>query len=117
MDDVLVAYFAASNERDPDERRRLLEQSLTSDAELLDLTGCWRGPDGLNQRIANYHAAAPGTRVLPASGIDSHNNVCRYTWKITDRDGLDIMDGLDVATRAGDGRLQRILMFHGPIPP
>jgi hypothetical protein len=26
------------------------------------------------------------------------------------------MDGLDITERDADGRLQRILMFHGPIP-
>jgi hypothetical protein len=27
------------------------------------------------------------------------------------------MEGLDVAERDPDGRLQRIVMFHGPLPP
>jgi len=26
------------------------------------------------------------------------------------------MEGLDVAERDGDGRLRRIVMFHGPLP-
>jgi hypothetical protein len=26
------------------------------------------------------------------------------------------MEGLDVGERADDGRLKRILMFHGPLP-
>ncbi len=27
------------------------------------------------------------------------------------------MEGIDVAERVDDGRLRRILMFHGPLPP
>jgi hypothetical protein len=41
----------------------------------------------------------------------------RYAWKIVDPEGNDFMGGLDVAERADDGRLKRILMFHGPLQP
>jgi predicted TIM-barrel enzyme len=30
---------------------------------------------------------APGTKVVPGSGVDAHNNVERYAWKIVDRAG------------------------------
>jgi hypothetical protein len=68
------------------------------------------------ERIAGYHASAPGTRVLPASGVESHNNVERYLWKIVDASGEQVMEGLDVAERDGQGRLRRIVMFHGAVP-
>jgi hypothetical protein len=41
----------------------------------------------------------------------------RNAWKIVDRQGHDVMKGIDVAERLDDGRLKRILMFHGPLPP
>jgi hypothetical protein len=116
MDDALASYFAAWNELDPGRRRRLLERSVTDDAQLIDPTGCWQGVDGLVERIGRYQSAAPGTKVVPASGVDAHNDVARYAWKIIDIQGRDVIDGLDVAERVGDGRLQRILMFHGPLP-
>ena len=66
------------------------------------------------------HRALPlertGTRVLPASGTDAHNNVERYAWKIVDAKGSEVMEGLDVAERDDSGRLRRILMFHGRLP-
>src|SRR5438034_8637432 len=46
----------------------------------------------------------------------SHNDLVRYAWKIINREGQDFMEGLDAAERADDGRLKRILMFHGPLP-
>jgi hypothetical protein len=116
VDDALAAYFAAWNEPDAGERRRLLERSVTDDAQLLDPTGSWQGIDGLVERIGRYHSAAPGTRVVPASGVDSHSGVARYAWSIVDPRGARIMEGLDVAERIEDGRLRRILMFHGPLP-
>ena len=117
MDQLLVAYFAAWNETDPGERTRLLERSLGDDAELVDPLGRWRGAAGISERIAQYHASAPGTKVVPGSGVDSHNNVERYAWKIVDPAGKKVMEGLDVTERDRAGRLRRITMFHGPLPP
>jgi hypothetical protein len=116
VDDALANYFAAWNEPDARKRRRLLERSVTDDAELLDPTGCWQGIEGFVERIGRYHSDAPGTSVVPASGVDAHNDVARYAWSIVDENGAHIMEGLDVAERIEDGRLRRILMFHGPLP-
>ena len=44
-------------------------------------------------------------------------HVVRYAWKIVDQDGNEVMEGIDVAERSDDGRLRRILMFHGPLRP
>lgn len=64
MDERITEYFAAWNETDADERRSLLQRSISDDAELIDPTGRWRGINGVSERIANYHAAAPGTAVV-----------------------------------------------------
>ena len=116
MDAVLADYFAAWNEAEASARERLLGRSLTHDAELADPQGRWRGVDGVSERIARYHSSAPGTRVVPASGTDAHNNVERYAWKIVAAKGSEVMEGLDVAERDDSGRLRRILMFHGRLP-
>ena len=116
MDATLADYFAAWNEVDGDERARLLQRSLSDDAELVDPLGRWRGVEGMSDRIARYHATAPGTTVVPASAVDAHNDVERYAWKIVDSAGNEVMEGVDVAERDPDGRLRRILMFHGSLP-
>lgn len=117
VDDVIDAYFRAWNEPDSDRRRALLERSVMPDAELVDPTGRWRGIEGLSERIANYLSSAPGTRVVPSSGIDAHHDLARYSWLVVDDGGRELIEGLDVAQRAGDGRLVRVSMFHGPLPP
>lgn len=116
MDEVLAIYFAAWNEADVEERRQLLRRCVERDVELVDPTGRWQGVDGLVERIERYRSAAPGTTVVPASGVDAHNDVERYAWSIVDPNGRSVIDGLDVAERTPAGRLQRILMFHGPLP-
>jgi hypothetical protein len=62
--------------------------SLSGDAELIDPTGRWQGIAGLSDRIGNYHSSAPGTTVVPASGVDVHNGIERYAWKIVDPSGI-----------------------------
>jgi len=117
VDDVIDAYFEAWNEPDYARRCALLERSLTADAELVDPTGRWRGVEGVSERIGNYLSSAPGTRVVPSSGVDAHHDLVRYAWSVVDGDGREVIEGLDVAERARDGRLMRISMFHGPLPP
>jgi hypothetical protein len=41
-------------------------------------------------------------------GVDAHNDVVRYAWKIVDPQGRDVLEGLDVAKRVDEGGLQRI---------
>jgi uncharacterized membrane protein len=117
VDRVLVDYFGAWNETNASVRTELLERAIAGDAELIDPTGRWRGIAGVSERIANYHAAAPGTSVVAASGVDVHNGIERYAWKIVDAAGTELMEGLDIAERDPAGRLRRIVMFHGPLPP
>jgi hypothetical protein len=114
---VIDNYFAAWNEGDPMRRREMLERAITPEAELVDPTGRWRGIDGVSERIGNYLSSAPGTRVVPASGLDAHHDVVRYAWSVMDGEGREIIGGIDIADRAEDGRLTRIAMFHGPLPP
>ena len=82
-----MAYFAACNEPDSERRRQLLERSVADDAELVDPAGRWQGIDGFVERIGRYQTAAPGTKVVPASGMDAHNDVVRYAWTIVDSGG------------------------------
>jgi SnoaL-like domain len=116
VDDLIVAYFDAWNEVDAERRRALLERSLTPDVELLDLAGRWRGIEAVSERIGNYLSSLPGSRILPSSGVDAHHDVIRYAWSLVDGDGRELIEGLDVAERADDGRLGRITTFHGPLP-
>ena len=116
MDTVLADYFAAWNETDAGERERLLRRSVSDGAELVDPLGRWQGVAGIADRIAAYHESAPATKVVPGSGVDAHNDVERYAWRIVDPQGNELMDGLDVTTRDSAGHLHRITMFHGPLP-
>jgi len=110
------AYFGAWNETDGANRHVLLERCLTSDVELIDENGRFLGYDGLDSLIARFHERFPGRRVVRSSGIDEFAGMARYSWDIVDSDDNTTMVGLDVVEHGDDGRLQRIIMFHRPLP-
>jgi hypothetical protein len=55
--DRIEVYFEAWNETDAARRRALLERCASTDAELVDPTGHFRGLDGLRDRIGAFHQA------------------------------------------------------------
>jgi len=110
-------YFAAWNEPLSEPRRSLLERSVSEDVELIHPTwGRSQGIDALMERIEGYMSALPDSTVVLSSGLDSHNGVIRYGWEIVDPHGQRVMEGLDVVELAEDGRLRRVILFHGPLP-
>jgi hypothetical protein len=63
--------------------------------------------------IEKYRSALPHTAIVLTSGLDSHNDLVRYGWDIVDQDGQRVMDSIDVVELDSEGRLKRILLFHG----
>ena len=93
-------------------RAKLLEQSLTPDAELVDPTGGRiRGRDAIGRRIGDFGERFPGARVAISGDVDEHNGFARYAWTISDAEGKALREGIDVVERADDGRLRRVVMF------
>lgn len=115
---VLFAYDEAWNAPDSQTRDRLLEQSLIPNAELIDPAGGrFIGIDAIAERIAGFGDRFPGARVTITSGVDEHHGFARYAWTITDRDGREIVSGLDIVERGAAGLIKRVIMFFGQLPP
>jgi hypothetical protein len=66
--------------------------------------------------MAKFHQAVPGGRIVKTSGFDEFDGITRYAWDVVDADGNTKSGGLDVVEQGADGRLQRIVMLHGPLP-
>ena len=116
MAGAIDTYVEAWNATDDAERRALIERCLTDDVELIDENGRESGRDGLGARMAKFHQAVRGGRIVRTSGFDEFEGITRYSWDVVDGDGKTASGGLDVVEVGGDGRLQRIIMFHGPLP-
>ena len=97
------------------EQRRLLESSLTEDAELVQPNGRSVGRDAILQRIAGLGQRWPGAHVEITSGTDEHHGFVRYSWELRSAQSV-VLDGFDVAELAADGRLRRVVQFFGPMP-
>ena len=117
MDSVIEAYDQAWNATNLDERRRLLEAALTEDCELVEPRGRFAGRDAVLDRITGFADRFPGARVDLTTAVDEHNGFARYGWRIVDRDGKELLEGIDVVERSPDGRLRKVLMFFGPLDP
>lgn len=117
MDAVIEHYDRAWNAADADERRALLEAALTEDCELVEPRGRFAGREAILERISGFVDRFPGARVNITTNVDGHNGFARYGWVIVDRDGAQILDGIDVVERAPDGRLRQVVMFFGALAP
>lgn len=116
--ELISAYDRAWSEADPAERRRLLEAVWVEDGELIDPQGGRiQGRDAIIQRITDFSGRFPGARVEVTSGLDEHHGFVRYGWTITNAQGAPILNGIDVCELSPDGRLRRVIMFFGPLPP
>jgi hypothetical protein len=51
-----------------------------------------------------------------ASGVDSNGAALRWAWVMRNGDEV-VLEGIDFAELAPDGRIQRIAGFFGPFPP
>jgi hypothetical protein len=115
VDSVIEKYDQAWNASEVDQRRRLLDAALTDDCEMVEPRGRFVGRDAILERITGFADRFPGATVEITTNVDEHNGFARYGWKITDREGEPLLEGIDVIERAADGRLGRVVMFFGDL--
>ncbi len=114
--EMIEAYHVAWNERDAQERRRLLRHCWSEEAAMVTPgTGVVAGVEAVNDTIGSLHQHWPGDRAI-TSGVDEHHGLLRYSWQIVDDDGAQLVDGVAFGELASDGRLQRIVDFYDSIP-
>jgi SnoaL-like protein len=114
--DTVAAYAAAWNEPDVQARRALLERSWAADGVYCDPTARVEGREALVGHIGGFHAQRPGHRIEMASGVDEHDGLLRFAWRMVGPDGSGVLEGMDFGELAGDGRLKLIVGFFGPFP-
>lgn len=111
LEEVIDAYHAAWTQPDRDERRRLLELSLTDDAELVQPTRRVFGRDGIGELISDFPARWPEAAIRQSSLGDEHHGFVCMVWRIQGVDGSTLQAGHDLGELAADGRLRRVVQF------
>jgi hypothetical protein len=116
---AVAALDTAWRTADPSERQRLLERALAPGAELVgpEPMGRHVGVAAIAALIGGFATRWPGAQVVVTTGVDVHHGWARYGWTIRSEHGELLLEGIDVAQVAPDGRLARIVMFYGAPPP
>jgi hypothetical protein len=123
LDEVVLAYVEAWSTPDEAVRRELLDMSVADDASYTDPAYEVRGREeivGLIGRFLSgeaYDGTGAGGRIPISSGVDRHHGMLRFSWVIVDPQGQLLLEGMEFAELAADGRLQRMTGFFGALPP
>lgn len=115
LDQLIDTYCAAWSHPDPEQRRKILDAVLTTDATYTDPTVHTVGVDELLAHINSVLERRPGATVVRTSGVDAHHNLARFAWQVVNADGSALPDGLDLVEISDDGRINRIVGFFGPV--
>jgi hypothetical protein len=115
--EVIEAYIGVWNATDDAARRRLLDSCWAADGTLTGPHYEVVGRAAMEAYCTGFQERNRGARVVATSGVDAHHDVVRYGWRIDRGDGSVLAEGEDTVIIGPDGRIARVLMFYGDLPP
>jgi SnoaL-like protein len=114
VNETVVRYIAAWNERDPKRRRELV---AAEDGSYIDAHRHGKGHGAIDAMLATTQAQFPGYRLNLISGIEAHNNFVRFSWAAGGTNDAPLyLGGTDFATLAPDGRINVVAGFIDAAP-
>ena len=117
VNETLVRYIAAWNERDPKRRRELVAQTWTEDGSYIDAHRRGSGHSAIDAMLAATQAQFPGYRLNLISGIEAHNSFVRFSWAAGGTAEAPLyLGGTDFALLASDGRIKTVAGFTDAAP-
>jgi hypothetical protein len=117
VNEVVVRYLAAWNEREPAKRRALVAEAWTEDGTYVDAARDGIGHDGLDAMIATAQEHFPGYRLDLVSGIEVHHDCLRFSWAAGGTaDAPLFLKGTDFVTLGADGRMKSVVGFTDAAP-
>jgi hypothetical protein len=117
INEAVVNYLAAWNERDPARRRAIVDRAWTDGGSYIDAHRQGVGHDEIDTMIGQAQAMLPGYKVRLISGIEAHNNRVRFSWEAGGAPEAPLyLAGTDFAIVAPDGRLQSVTGFVDAAP-
>jgi hypothetical protein len=117
VNETVVRYLAAWNERDPKRRRDLVAQTWIEDGNYIDAHRHGNGHAAIDAMLAATQAQFPGYELKLVSGIEAHNNFVRFSWAAGGTQEAPLyIGGTDFATLASDGRIKTVTGFMDAAP-
>ena len=119
VNEAVVRYLAAWNERDASRRLELVAKAWTEDGSYIDRVRQGRGHREIDAMIATAQAHFPGYQLHLASGIETHHDHVRFSWIAGGTNEAPLyIKGTDFAVLAEDGRMASVVGFvdAAPVP-
>jgi hypothetical protein len=117
VNEAVVRYIAAWNERDPKRRRELVAKTWAEDGSYIDAHRNGSGHGAIDAMLAAAQAQFPGYSLNLVSGIEAHNNFVRFSWAGGgSKEAPLYLGGTDFATLAPDGRFKTVAGFVDAAP-
>ena len=80
INEIVVRYVAAWNERHPKRRRDLIAKTWHEDGTYRDAHRHGEGHDAIDAMIDAAQRQFPGYRIALKSGIEAHSGYARFSW-------------------------------------
>ena len=117
VNETVVRYMAARNERDPKRRRELFAATWAEDGSYIDANRHGKGQSAIDAMLATTQAQFPSYRLNLISGIEAHNNFVRFSWAAGGTSDAPLyLGGTDFAMLAPDGRIDSVAGFIDAAP-
>jgi hypothetical protein len=117
VNEMVVRYLTAWNEREPQKRRELVAKTWTEDGTYVDAARDGKGHDALDAMLARAQGHFPGYRLNLASGIEVHHDYLRFSWAAGGTaDAPLFIKGTDFVILGGDGRMKSVVGFTDAAP-
>jgi hypothetical protein len=117
VNELVVSYLAAWNERAGERRRDLVAKTWTEGGTYIDAHRRGVGHDAIDAMIKTAQDQFPAYRLRLVSGIETHNGQMRFSWAAGGSAEAPLyLAGTDFAVVAEDGRLRSVIGFVDAAP-
>jgi SnoaL-like domain len=117
INETVVRYIAAWNERDAKRRRDLIAKTWAEDGSYIDAHRHGVGHDAIDAVIGKAQDQFPGYRLNLVSGIEAHNEFARFSWAAGGTPDAPLyLGGTDFLTLGADGRVKNVAGFTDAAP-
>jgi hypothetical protein len=117
VNETVTRYLACWNETDTARRQRLISQTWTENGTYTDAHRKGDSHASIDAMIGAVQQYLPGYRLSLRSGIETHNDVVRFSWSAGGSPDTPLyIAGTDFAVLASDGRLVSVAGFIDAAP-
>lgn len=117
VNELVVSYLAAWNERDPQRRRELVAKTWAENGIYVDAHRRGDGVAGIDTMIGTTQNQFPGYTFHLTSGIETQNGYARFSWVAGGLPEAPLyFGGTDFAIVGTDGRFETVAGFVDAAP-